>query len=164
MGRDHRRGALALGGPARADQSPPPEGRVMSQPPTQRVEVTVSARTLLVLLGFGFLVALAILSLGTLLSIFVAAVLALGLDPVVGALVKRGWKRGRAALVVFAALFASVFALVLVTTGPVWDQIKEFAAALPGLWDELQQTDWFKSLTSAANFDDKVRDALKDVA
>ena len=33
-----------------------------------------------------------------------------GLDPVVGALVRRGWGRGRAALVVFAALFAAVVA------------------------------------------------------
>jgi predicted PurR-regulated permease PerM len=58
-------------------------------PPPQRVEVVVSVRTLLLLLGVGVLVALAILSLGTLLSIFLAAVLALGLDPVVGALVRR---------------------------------------------------------------------------
>ena len=40
-----------------------------------------------------------------------AAVLGAGLDPVVGALVRRGWRRGRAALAVFAGLFASVFAL-----------------------------------------------------
>ena len=118
----------------------------------------------MLLLGIALLVALALISLGSLISIFLAAVLALGLDPVVGALVKRGWKRGRAALVVLAAVFASVFALVLVTAGPVWDQIKEFAQALPTYWDELQQTDWFKSVTSAANFDDKVRDALKDFA
>src|SRR5215208_5478395 len=156
MGRDHRRGALALGGPARADQSPPPEGRVMSQPPTQRVEVTVSARTLLVLLGFGFLVALAILSLGTLLSIFVAAVVALGLDPVVGALVRRGWMRGRAALVVFAALFASVFALVVVAAGPVWDQIVEFVGNLPEYWDQLSSRDGFQQLIGTGDADAKI--------
>jgi predicted PurR-regulated permease PerM len=128
------------------------------------VEVSISVRTVMVLLGIAVLVALVLISLGSLISIFLAAVLALGLDPVVGALVRRGWKRGRAALVVFAALFVSVFALVLVTAGPVWDQIKDFAQALPGLWDELQETDWFKSVTSAANFDDKVHDALKDLA
>ena len=48
---------------------------------------SVPARTLLQLIGFVALVALAILSLGTLISILLAAVLALGLDPVVGALV-----------------------------------------------------------------------------
>ena len=54
------------------------------------------ARTLLKLAVFGALVVLAIVALDVLLSIFVAIVLALGLDPVVGALVRRGWKRGRA--------------------------------------------------------------------
>ena len=99
--------------------------RAAMEPP-QRVEIVVTTRTLLVLLAFGLLVALAVVSLGTLLSIFVAAVIALGLDPLVGALVRRGWGRGRAALAVFAALFASVFTLVLVTAGPLWDQIVEF--------------------------------------
>jgi predicted PurR-regulated permease PerM len=136
----------------------------MSQPPTQRVEVTVSARTLLVLLGFGFLVALAILSLGTLLSIFVAAVVALGLDPVVGALVRRGWKRGRAALVVFAALFASVFALVVVAAGPVWDQIVEFVGNLPEYWDQLSSSDGFQQLIGTGDADAKIRNALKELA
>src|SRR5689334_12839321 len=75
----------------------------------QRVEVIVGVRTLLTLTAFGALVALAILSIGTLLSILVAAVLALGLDPVVAGLVARGHRRGRAALAVFAAGFVAVF-------------------------------------------------------
>src|SRR5829696_2781764 len=105
----------------------------------QRVEIVIGARMVLALLGVGLLVALAILSLGTLLSIFLAAVIALGLDPIVGALVKRGWKRGPASLVVFAALFASVFVLVIVTAGPVWDQITEFVQSLPAYWDQMQE-------------------------
>ena len=134
------------------------------EPAPQRVEIVIGVRTLAVLLAFGLAVALAILSLGTLLSIFVAAVLALGLDPIVANLVKRGWKRGRASLFVFAALFASVFVLVLVTAGPLWDQIKEFIQSLPAFWDDLQQQEWFKNLTSTAGADDKIRDALKDLA
>jgi predicted PurR-regulated permease PerM len=132
--------------------------------PPQRVEVVIGVRTLLTLLAFGALVALAILSLGTLISIFLAAVIALGLDPVVGALVRRGWKRGRAALTVFAGLFAGVFALVLVTAGPVWNEVVGFVHALPAYWDELQQKDWFQQLTATAGADDKIRSALKDLA
>ena len=128
------------------------------------MEVVIGGRMLLTLLGVGLLVALAILSLGTLLSIFLAAVLALGLDPIVGALVRRGWKRGPASLVVFAALFASVFVLVLVTAGPVWDQITEFVQSLPLYWDQMQQQEWFQSLISTGNADDKIREALKDLA
>jgi predicted PurR-regulated permease PerM len=132
--------------------------------PPQRVEVVIGVRTLMTLLAFGVVVALVLLSLGTLLSIFLAAVIALGLDPVVGALVRRGWKRGPAALVVFAALFASVFALVLVTAGPVWNEIVDFVHSLPALFDEMQQQDWFKTLTSTAGADDTIRNALKDLA
>src|SRR5215218_1821276 len=103
--------------------------------PPQRVEIVISARTLLPLLAFGVLVALAILSLGTLISIVLAAVIALGLDPLVAGLVARGWKRGRAALAVFGGLFAAVTALVVATAAPVWSEIVEFVQALPALWE-----------------------------
>jgi predicted PurR-regulated permease PerM len=129
-----------------------------------RVEIVIPVRTMLTLVGVGALVVLAVLSIGTLLSIFVAGVLALGLDPFVGGLVRRGWRRGRAALVVFAGLFASVFAIVLVTAGPLWDQIVEFVNELPEYWDELTQTDAFQTFISTGDADDKVRDALKDLA
>jgi predicted PurR-regulated permease PerM len=132
--------------------------------PPQRVEIVVGARTLLTLAAFGALVGLALLSLGTLISIFLAAVIALGLDPVVGALVRRGWKRGRAAVVVFFALFLGVFALVLITAGPVWNEIVDFVHALPAYWDQLQEKDWFQSVTGAAGADDKIASALKDLA
>jgi predicted PurR-regulated permease PerM len=136
----------------------------MDRPPAQRVEVVVSARTLVVLLAVGAIVALVLLSLGTLLSVFVAAVLALGLDPVVGALVRRGWGRGRAALAVFAGLFASVVAIVLITAGPLWDQIVEFVHALPGYWDDLTNSDAFQNIVSTGGADDTVRNALKELA
>jgi predicted PurR-regulated permease PerM len=136
----------------------------MDRPPAQRVEVVVSARTLVVLLAVGAIVALVLLSLGTLLSVFVAAVLAFGLDPVVGALVRRGWGRGRAALAVFAGLFASVVAIVLITAGPLWDQIVEFVHALPGYWDDLTNSDAFQNIVSTGGADDTVRNALKELA
>ena len=132
--------------------------------PPQRVEIVVPFSTLTTVLAFAALVALAIISLGTLLSIFVAAVIALGLDPVVGALVKRGWKRGKAALTVFAALFVAVFAIVLVTAGPLWDEIKEFVASLPAYWEELKSKDWFQDLVNTAGIDDTVSNALKELA
>src|SRR4051812_13624376 len=99
---------------------------------SQRVEIVIGVRMLLTLLAFGVLVVLALLSIGTLLSILVAAVVALGLDPVVDGLVQRGWPRGRAALAVFGAVFAAVFALTLLSAGPVWSEIEDFLKALPG--------------------------------
>jgi predicted PurR-regulated permease PerM len=138
--------------------------RAMERPPAQRVEVIVPVRTLLVLLAFGALVALALLSLGTLISIFLAAVIALGLDPVVAALVRRGWRRGPAALTVFATLYAALVVIVLLAAGPAWDQIVEFVDKLPEYWDELTQTDGFEQLISTAGADETIRNALKDLA
>ena len=132
--------------------------------PPQRVEISVSARTVLGLLGIFVLVAIAIISLGTLLSIFVAAVLALGLDPPVTKLVQRGWKRGIAALAVFVGIFVAAVVLVLVTAGPLWDQIVEFVNALPGYWDQLTHSDGFQQWIGTANADDQIKQGLKDLA
>jgi predicted PurR-regulated permease PerM len=134
------------------------------RPPAQRFELIVPVRTLLVLLAFGFVVALAILSIGTLLSIFVAAVIALGLDPLVTALAARGWSRGLAAVAVFAAVFVAVVVLVLLAAGPVWDQVVEFVNELPALWDKLTKTDGFQQIISTANADDTIRNGLKNLA
>ena len=130
----------------------------------QRVEIVIPVRTLLVLLGFSLLVVLAVLSLGTLLSIFVAAVIALGLDPVVTSLVRRGWQRGKAAVVVFGGIFAAVSAIVLGTAAPLWDEIVEFVNQLPAFWDDLTNSAVFEQFISTADADDKIRAALKDLA
>jgi predicted PurR-regulated permease PerM len=130
----------------------------------QRVEIVVPVRTMLTVLVFGGLVVLAILSLGTLMSIFVAGVIALGLDPVVGALVRRGWGRGRASLTVFAGVGAAVFLLVLVTAGPLWSEIVEFIHELPEYWEELTQTAVFQDIVSTAGVDDTIRNALRELA
>jgi predicted PurR-regulated permease PerM len=134
------------------------------RPPAQRVEIVVPVRTLLMLLAFGTLVVLVVLSLGTLISIFLATVIAFGLDPLVTGLVRRGWGRGRAAVAVFAAGFIAVAALVLITAGPVWDQIVAFVRELPAMWDELSQSAVFQDLISTGNADDTVRGWLKELA
>jgi predicted PurR-regulated permease PerM len=136
----------------------------MERPPPQPVAIVVPVRTLLVLLAFGALVVLAVLSLGTLISIFLAAVLALGIDPLVTALEHRGWRRGPAALAVFAALFAAVFLLVVITAGPVWDQIVAFVDALPELWDDLTDTAVFQNVVSTADADQTIRNGLRELA
>jgi len=136
-----------------------PEPRPPARP---QVEIIVPTRTLVVLLSFGVLIALAIVSLGTLLSIFVAAVLALGLDPVVGALVRRGWPRGRASLFVFAMLFVGVAALVVFTVGPLWDEVVEFVHEIPTYWEQLTNSAAFEKLISQSD-QESVASALRDL-
>jgi predicted PurR-regulated permease PerM len=141
-----------------------PQDETALRPGPKPVAIVIPLRTLVMVAMFAGFVALAVLSAGTLLSIFVAGVLALGLDPPVAALVARGWARGRAALATFAALFAAVFAIVLVTAGPLWDQITDFVQELPVYWDQLTQTDGFQQLVDSAGADDTIRNALKDLA
>src|SRR3954454_5095823 len=133
-------------------------------PPPQRVEILIPVKTLLVLAAFGALVVLAVVSFGTLLSIFVAAVIALGLDPVVARMVARGWGRTKADLGVFGALFAGVVALVVVPAGPGWDEIVEFVNSLPQYWEESSNAEAYRQLTSTGNLDEKVQGWLKELA
>lgn len=128
-----------------------------------RVEVTVGWRTLCVLAVFGLLVALVLLSLGTLLSIFLAGVLALGLDPVVSALVRRGWSRGWAAICVLLGVFAAAFLIVAITVGPLWSQVVDFVNEIPAYWSEISSSDAFETFVGSTTQDD-VHAWLKDAA
>jgi predicted PurR-regulated permease PerM len=134
------------------------------RPPAGRVEIVVSGRTLLQLLAFGLLVVLAALSIDTLLSILIAAVLALGLDPIVAGLVRRGWSRGLAAFTVFAGVIVAVVVIVILAVGPVFQEVEEFFRALPGYWDELTQKPGFQDIVDSAGADDKIRHALGELA
>jgi predicted PurR-regulated permease PerM len=126
-----------------SDEDPVTERRRVS-----RVEIVVPIRTLVVIAGFATLAWLVVAARGLLLSIVVATVLSLGLDPAVGALVARGWPRGRAALFVFASLLAAVAAIVLVTINPLWSEIRAFADDLPGYWKQLASNPTLKPLLS----------------
>ena len=63
----------------------------------------------------------------------------------------------------FAGLFAAVFVIVLVTAGPVWDQIVEFVQALPATGTS-SAAGLVPGLHPTAGADDKIRDLLKDLA
>ena len=56
-----------------------------------------------------------------------------------------------------------MFLIVVVTVGPLWDQVTEFVNMLPEYWDQLTQTAAFDKLTSSGA-EDSVRAALADLA
>ncbi|MDW5597243.1 AI-2E family transporter [Conexibacter stalactiti] len=140
-----------------------PPSAPQQRPPRQQVELIVPLRTLLLVAAFLAVIGLALISLGSLLSIFVAGILALGLDPVVGALVRRGWKRGPAAVAVLAGLFVVVFLIVVITVGPLWDEVHDFLQEVPQYWEELTNSRAFETFVSSGAQND-VREALKDLA
>lgn len=144
-----------------------PAGAVLVPPAPERIRpvgLWVPFRTMMALAVFGAIVAFAVVAAGTFLSILVAMVLALGLDPVVSSLTKRGWSRPAAALSTFAALFAFVFVLVIATVGPLWDQVVEFVQAIPGYWDEISSKPAFQDIVASGDADATIRKGLEQLA
>ena len=51
--------------------------------------------------------------------------------------------------------------LVVVTAGPVWEEIVEFVNALPAMWDELTSKPAFQDILNTANADDTIANAAQ---
>ncbi|WP_163620617.1 AI-2E family transporter [Microbacterium sp. B35-30] len=81
-----------------------------------------------------------------LLQIALALFIALGLDPIVRSLERRGMKRGAGIGIVFGgyALVAAAFLFFILP--PVVTQIAEFVEHLPQAVDEMVTSDWFRAL------------------
>ena len=57
-----------------------------------------------------------------------------------------------------------MFLIVVVTVGPLWDQVKEFVEMLPAYWDQLTQTRRLRDADHRRRRQDSVRSALEDLA
>jgi predicted PurR-regulated permease PerM len=124
------------------------------------VEIVVSVPTVVKAVGIFFALILVYLVRDALLSIALSAVFILGLDPPVSALERRGWARGKAALLLFACIALVLFVIVVWAAKPVWDEISGFVDDLPAYIDKAQHsgvlqdvdksTDAFKKLESVA--------------
>lgn len=136
----------------------------MDEPePPKQVQIAIPIRTLLVVSAYAAVVALAIVSFGTLLSMLVAAVIALGLDPVVAGLVDRGWQRGLAAVVTLGSLVVGVCLIIIATIGPIWRDVVAFIEQLPALWDEITSSQGFHKLSDATGADNAIHKFLEKV-
>jgi predicted PurR-regulated permease PerM len=144
-------------GPALAPQSTPGET-------PRRVEVVVSARTVFIALGLLLGVVLVLVVQEALLSIALALVFVLGLDPPVTALERRGWGRGKAALVVFAAIGLAVFVIVVWAVAPVWGEVREFVQKLPGYIDEAKSNAPLKDIDDGTQTMTKLQSVAEDAA
>ena len=140
---------------------PGPEAPAQSE---RRVAITVSGATVVkaVLIALG--IYLAIVAAEVLLSIGLAVVFALGLDPVVNKLTARGWGRGKSALLVFAALFVAVSVLVIWVATPIWHEVQGLAGSLPEYVQDLEDEPVFKDLASNTDLMDKAEGVADDIA
>ena len=132
----------------------------MSGADRNTTEIVVSVPTVVKALGIFFAIILTYLVRDALLSIALSVVFILGLDPPVSALERRGWGRGKAALLVFAVIALVLSVIVIWAAKPMWNEISEFVDDIPGYVDKAQhsgvledvdkETDAFKKLESVA--------------
>jgi len=133
-------------------------------PETRRVEVVFSAWTVGSGLLLALLVFLCVVAIDALLAILLALVLALGLDPPVSALVRRGVARGKAALLVIGGLFLALAMIVIWAVAPIWEDIRELLADLPGYIEELEDTPGFEQLSQNTDVVHKAKELAADAA
>lgn len=101
--------------------------------------------------GMGVLTAIAIAqmvvkSLSTIILIVVAMFLAVGLNPAVEALQRRGMARRGAISIVFAGVIVAFVLFGLAVVPPVGQQLSEFVAAVPGYLTDLSNHPTVKEL------------------
>ncbi|GAA2018592.1 AI-2E family transporter [Nakamurella flavida] len=83
---------------------------------------------------------------GTLIVIAVASLLAIGLDPPVGWLVRRGWKRGLAVMLIFLILLGVLAGAAYAIVPPVVNEVASFVTSVPTLITDLQNQQWIQEL------------------
>ena len=129
-----------------------------------KVEVVVSVPTVVKALAIFFGVILVYIARDALLSIVLACVFVLGLDPPVAALERRGWGRGKAATLVFGLITLAVFVIVVWAAAPVWHSIEKFVGNLPGYVDEARNSDLLSGIDKNSDVFEKLENALADAA
>ncbi|KHK98036.1 hypothetical protein LK09_09440 [Microbacterium mangrovi] len=142
-----------------------PDGHDEPVPP---VEPPRPRRTWLTLpanpIGSGFLVSLGVVLTGALvfaigatstvlISVFLAAFIALALDPAIRALEKRHVKRSIGVLIVGVCFLALVAVICLVVAPTVISQFVEFVKGIPDAIVKIEQSQWWANLEASLGLD-----------
>ena len=129
--------------------------------------VLVRPRTVLIVLGISLLVALVLgliwATRGVVLWILIAIFLAMALNPAVEFFMRRGFTRGRAAVLVFVLALVAIGGLSYLIIPPLVDQLTEFIDAVPDLIDDLVKGEGpLGFLQRDYQIVDRVREAIQD--
>ncbi len=97
---------------------------------------------------------------GTLIVLAIAALLAIGLDPLVTLLIKRGIRRGFAVLLVMLLLFAFLAAVIYAVLPPIISQVAALITDLPSRLTSLLQNQTIQDLDQRFHIIDQIQNAL----
>jgi predicted PurR-regulated permease PerM len=93
--------------------------------------------------------------------VFVAAFLAIGLDPAVSFLERKGLKRGLAVTAILLAALLALVGFIAAVIPPLVDQVSNFATELPEYVDSLaERNDRVAEFVRDNNIADRLRDAI----
>ena len=96
-----------------------------------------------------------------LLLVFVAGFLAIGLDPAVAFLERKGLKRGLAVTAIFLVALLALVGFIAAVVPPLVDQVSTFATELPEYIDSLaERNDRIAEFVRDNDIADKLRDAI----
>ncbi|MDQ3982305.1 MAG: AI-2E family transporter [Actinomycetota bacterium] len=122
------------------------------------------ARVVLVTAGVLLVLYAAYLVRSILLLVFVAAFLAVGLDPAVRRLERFGVKRGVAVAIIFLVTIAFIVGFFYAVIPPLVQQVTRFAADLPGYVEDLSKNNArIREWVIENDIPDKLKDATKNV-
>ena len=129
-----------------------------------RREVVFSGATVFkaALVALGVLII--VVASDVILTIGLSLVFALGLDPIVTWVTRRGMGRGKAALLVIFILFLIVFTIVVWAAQPIWNEFRGLLDDIPGYLDDLKQQPGFKELSENTDVVAKAHSLAVDAA
>lgn len=147
---------------AQVDQDNPygRRGRPISRSSPFRIGFTAA---LGVALAYGLVQAVAAVS-SVLVLLLVSAFLAIGLDPAVRWLERRGTGRGSAVAVVLLGVLLAFVGFGLAVVPPIVEQVQEFIEAVPGYVQDLQDNPRIAQLDERYGVLEQVQAALNDPA
>jgi predicted PurR-regulated permease PerM len=99
----------------------------------------------------------------TLIVLAISALIAIGLDPAVGLLIRRGLRRGVAVAIAYLCLLAFVFGAFYAIIPPVVTQVAAFITTLPQRLKVLQQNPTIKSLDDKFGLIAKLQKYVSDM-
>jgi predicted PurR-regulated permease PerM len=135
------------------------------EPRTRRVEITVSTRTLVTILGAIAVVWAFVAARQAVLWIFIALFLAIVLStPVTWLVERRGMKRGNAAMLVVLGLLGSLGLLGYLLISPFVGAIRDLIEDLPGIVERIRGSDLFQQLDQRTNLGEELQRRAETVA
>jgi len=95
----------------------------------------------------------------TLILIAIATLLAIGLDPLVGLITRRGMKRGAGVALVFLGLLVVIAAAIYAIIPPIVNEVGSFASSVPTLITDLQNNENIRDLDTKFGILDAIRNS-----